>query len=214
MNRIDLNNSLPNVFVGQEDITSDIWLKDVTFNRNQKYLIEAASGVGKSSLCSFIFGQRQDYAGDICFDKQNISGFSADVWDVLRTRHMSLLFQDLRLFSELTALENVIVKNNLTNFKTVQEIREMFERLNISEKIDVRTDKLSWGQRQRVAVIRALCQPFDFLFLDEPISHLDDENAKKVAELVDEERVKQEATVITTSIGKHLPLNYDKRFAL
>lgn len=214
MNRIDLENTLPNVFIGQENISSDIWLKNITFEKNQRYLIEAASGVGKSSLCSFIFGSRKDYAGEITFDKQNIKGFSVDVWDVLRMCHISLLFQELRLFSELTAFENVIIKNNLMHYKSEQEIKMMFEFLNIEDKIDHRIDKLSWGQRQRVAVIRALCQPFDFLFLDEPISHLDNENAGRVAELVEQEAAKQQATIITTSIGKHLSLNYDKTFAL
>lgn len=214
MNRIDLNNTLPNVFRDQENISSEIWQKKISFEQDKKYLIEAASGVGKSSLCSFIFGHRQDYEGEICFDKQDITGFSSDVWDVLRKEHISLLFQELRLFSELTAFENVLIKNNLTNYKTEQEIRGMFEFLNINDKIDVRVDKLSWGQRQRVAIIRALCQPFDFLILDEPISHLDDENANCVAELVEGERMRQNATVIATSIGKHLPLNYDIKFAL
>ena len=214
MNRIDLENTLPDVFRGQEDISSEIWQKRVSFERDKNYLIEAASGVGKSSLCSFIFGHRFDYEGEMLFDKRNVKDFSSDIWDALRTKHICLLFQELRLFSELTALENVQIKNNLTNHKTDQEIKDMFALLNIEEKMNIRTDKLSWGQRQRVAVIRALCQPFDFLFLDEPISHLDDVNAKHVAELVEAERSRQGATVVVTSIGKHLPLNYDMKFAL
>lgn len=214
MNRIDLKNTLPDVFRGQEGISSDVWQKEVTFERDRQYLIEAASGVGKSSMCSFVFGHRFDYEGEILFDRQNTKGFSSDVWDGLRTKHVCLLFQDLRLFSELTAFENVLIKNSLTRHKSEHEIKEMFQLLNIEEKLNERTDKLSWGQRQRVAVIRALCQPFDFLFLDEPISHLDDVNAKHVAELVEQERLRQGATVVATSIGKHLPLNYDMKFAL
>ena len=65
---------------------------------------------------------------------------------------------------------------------------------------------LSFGQQQRVAFIRSLCQPFDFIFLDEPISHLDDENSAIMSQLLMEETEKQGAGVIVTSIGKHLEL--------
>ena len=70
--------------------------------------------------------------------------------------------------------------------------------------------KLSFGQQQRVAFIRAFCQPFDFLFLDEPISHLDDENSRIMGEIIIDEAGKQGAGVIATSIGKHIELPYKK----
>lgn len=73
-------------------------------------------------------------------------------------------FQDLRIFTELTALENVQLKNNLTGYKKKKEILAFFEKLGLSDKLNVKTGKLSFGQQQRVAFIRALCQPFDFLF--------------------------------------------------
>ena len=68
---------------------------------------------------------------------------------------------------------------------------------------------LSFGQQQRVALMRALVQPFDFLLADEPISHLDEGNAQIMAELISREAESQGACIITTSIGKHLPLDYD-----
>jgi putative ABC transport system ATP-binding protein len=73
----------------------------------------------------------------------------------------------------------------------------------------VKAGKLSFGQQQRVAFIRALCQPFDFLFLDEPISHLDDDNSRIMGELIIAEAKAQGAGVIATSIGKHIELPYN-----
>ena len=73
---------------------------------------------------------------------------------------------------------------------------------------------MSFGQQQRVALIRALVQPFDFLFADEPISHLDDHNSSIMGEIMMKEAHKQGAGVIITSIGKHMQLNYDKTFRL
>lgn len=73
----------------------------------------------------------------------------------------------------------------------------------------MKAGKLSFGQQQRVAFIRALCQPFDFLFLDEPISHLDDDNSRIMGELIIAEAKAQGAGVIATSIGKHIELPYN-----
>ena len=119
-----------------------------------------------------------------------------------------MLFQELRIFPELTALENVQLKNRLTNYKKKKEILALFETLGIAEKVNEKAGKLSFGQQQRVAFIRALCQPFDFLFLDEPVSHLDDDNSRIMGELVIAEAEKQGAGVIATSIGKHIDLPY------
>jgi ABC-type phosphate/phosphonate transport system ATPase subunit len=73
---------------------------------------------------------------------------------------------------------------------------------------------MSYGQQQRVALIRALCQPFNFLLLDEPISHLDDRNADVMRDIILREASRQGAAVIATSIGKHMNINYDKRLSL
>ena len=73
---------------------------------------------------------------------------------------------------------------------------------------------LSFGQQQRVAMIRARVQPFDFLLADEPISHLDETNSRVMAAIMMEEAHRQGAGIVTTSIGKHMDLPYDKTLCL
>lgn len=214
MDKIILRNTLPAIFSKESNITSDVWQKDILFEKGEYYLIEANSGTGKSSLCSYMYGYRADYLGDILFDNLNIRNIKIKEWDEIRSSKLSILFQELNLFAELTALENVQLKNNLTNYKTEEEIDRMFSQLNIRDKKDSKIGKMSWGQQQRVAVIRSLCQPFDFLILDEPISHLDDVNTRIMAEMIESEASKQSAAIIVTSIGKHLPLSYSKVLAL
>ena len=214
MNKITLQNTLPEVFAGKDSIDSDIWHKEVEFERGHFYQIEAASGTGKSSLCSYIYGYRNDYQGIIGFDGNNIRQLSVKEWVEIRKRSLSMLFQDLRLFPELTSMENVLLKNSLTGFKKKKEIKDLFLQLGIVDKIDVPIGKMSFGQQQRVALIRSLCQPFDFLFMDEPVSHLDEVNARNMARILTEEAMRQGAGVIVTSIGKHLELDYTKKLML
>ena len=149
----------------------------------------------------------------LCGDELNLySGNDDQIIPLLALGGM--LFQDLRIFTELTALENVQLKNNLTGYKKKKEVLAYFEQLGIADKINVKVGKLSFGQQQRVAFIRALCQPFDFLFLDEPISHLDNDNSRIMGEIITAEVERQGAGVIATSIGKHIDLPYDHIFQL
>ncbi len=214
MNNIHLRQTLPQVFADRDAITSDIWHQQITFSKGKSYLIEAASGTGKSSLCSYIYGYRRDYQGIINFDERNIRSLSVSEWGNIRRQSLSILFQELRIFPELTALENVLLKNRLTNHKKKKEIITLFETMGIADKTDVKAGKLSFGQQQRVAFIRSLCQPFDFIFLDEPVSHLDDENGAIMSRLLTEEAGRQQAGIIVTSIGKHLPLAYNEVYKL
>ena len=214
MKRIHLQQTLPQVFADRDAITSDVWHQDLVFSKGKRYLIEAASGTGKSSLCSYIYGYRRDYQGIINFDERNIRSLSVNEWVDVRKHSLSILFQELRIFPELTALENVLLKNRLTNYKKKKEILALFEATGIADKTHERAGKLSFGQQQRVAFVRSLCQPFDFIFLDEPISHLDDENGAIMSRLLMEESERQAAGVIVTSIGKHLELEYNEIFKL
>ena len=205
---------LPEVFVSRADISSEVWQCDVFFERGKTYLIEAASGAGKSSLCSFLYGYRDDYQGEIFFDDCDIRGLRSSDWTCIRRSHIGQLFQELRLFPELTAWENVAVKNQLTGFHDERTVSEWFDALGIASHRDRRVKYMSFGQQQRVALIRALCQPFDFLLADEPVSHLDDHNSRVMGEILQAEADRQGAALILTSIGKHIDMNYDVRLRL
>lgn len=210
MDSITLNKVLPHVFSHVQGLVSDVWNEEITFHKGHYYLLEANSGKGKSTFCSYLIGYRRDFDGKILFDEQNINAFTIKNWVEIRTRHVSYLFQELRLFPELTALENVLIKNNMTHFKTKAQILDWFEELGVADKLNVRIGQMSFGQQQRVALIRSLVQPFDFLLADEPISHLDDNNSNAMAQVLLREATHQGAGVIVTSIGKHLALKYDK----
>ena len=214
MEKISLQGVCPKIFQSLDLSQSDVWRKDITFHKGESYLLEAASGTGKSSLCSYLYGHRNDYEGLITFDYEPIRSFKIKEWTAVRKSSISILFQDLRLFPELTALENVLIKNRLTNYQSKKAIIELFEKLGIQDKLNSKVEILSFGQQQRVAFIRSLCQPMDFILLDEPISHLDDANATVMSAILLEEIQKSGAGIIVTSIGKHLPLIYNQTLRL
>ena len=206
--KITLSNTLPQVFTGMEHEVpvslSQVWLQNIEFARPNYYMVEAESGTGKSSLCSYIYGSRGDYHGKILFDGRDVSELTIEQWCELRTRSLAYLPQEMQLFPELTVLENIEIKNRLTGCKSREWILEALERLEISVKADVLAGKLSVGQQQRVAIIRALCQPFDFILIDEPVSHLDQRNNNIVAHLIQEEAQSNGASIIATSVGNKI----------
>jgi len=215
MQTIQLNRLLPHVFRERKDaLQSDVWMKDLTIERGKTYLIEAMSGTGKSSLCAYLIGYRTDFDGTIHFDGENTATFSTARWTQLRRDTLSHLFQELRLFPELTALENVEIKNRLTHHKPQQWIENIFKRLGIHEKLHAKVGKMSFGQQQRVAFVRTLVQPADFILLDEPVSHLDDANSRIMADILSEEVKASGPAVVVTSIGKQLPIHYDETLNL
>ena len=115
MDKIELHNVCPDIFKLREDMSgSDIWRKEnVCFSRGKHYLIECASGTGKSSFCSYLVGMRNDFSGKILFDNRDSKDYSMKEWVSLRKSGISLMFQELRMFPELTAYENVEIRNVL-----------------------------------------------------------------------------------------------------
>jgi putative ABC transport system ATP-binding protein len=184
---------------------SDIYLQnEVVFQKGKKYLLKANSGHGKSSILNFIYDCNKNYTGKIIFEGSDHSIIS------LRRTKLSYVFQDFKLFPKLTLWENIKIKNNLTNFKTDEHILMLIDKLGLSEKKDQLVETLSLGQRQRVSIIRSLCQPFDFLLLDEPFSHLDESNIEILTTILDQELEDQDAGFIMTTLNNEYFFKYDK----
>ena len=211
---IKLDKVIPDFFGStfSKDEPTDVWGKELTFTRGVTYLIEAASGRGKSSLCSFIYGLRSDYAGSIEFIGNEGKALSTTQKDLCGTRRtmLAMMFQEHRIFPELTAVENVLMKNQLTDYFTEKEIRERLTMLGLEQRLDTPCGKLSLGQQQRVAFVRLLAQPADFVILDEPVSHLDAGNARIMGTMLRQRQLADGMGVIVTSIGQRLPYEYDK----
>ncbi len=207
---IHFNQVVPTPLSSTKHKENSLWNKSVILEKGKKIVVEAPSGRGKSTLINLLFGIRKDYTGEIFLDGQLISNFSKATWSVYRKDKIAIVFQDLQLFPQLTVLENLQLKNDLTNHYTQAELVAFMDQVGLSEKLNEKCGNLSMGQQQRVAIIRAICQPFSWLLLDEPFSHLDADNAGICMGIINEACGKQQAGWVLTSLGTNVKSSYDQ----
>jgi ABC-type lipoprotein export system ATPase subunit len=198
--QIHLQQVVP-TFIEEEKISqSQIWNSELIFTGAEKVQIVAPSGSGKTSLIHFFYGLRKDYTGKILYDNNTINNFDAEQFASYRQQNISIVFQDLRLFAEQTVLQNLDIKRQLKPYHTESKIAAMAKRLGIENKLHKLCKTCSYGEQQRIAIIRSLQQPFNFLLLDEPFSHLDEANRKKAMELMEEEAALRKASIILADL--------------
>lgn len=207
--KITLNKVMPFPLASIRHGESSIWGNDTVLESGRKIMLNAASGKGKSTFTSTTLGLRYDYDGTITYDTRDVRSFSPDEWTELRRTRVSVVFQDLQLFPSLTVKENLLIKNNLTNCFQEEELLEWLKQLGIADKWNQQCGILSMGQQQRVAIIRALSQPYEWLILDEPFSHLDEENAQRCLQMIDKRTDELGAGFVLTTLGDDYQFPFD-----
>jgi len=208
--QLQVKNLLPSYFEEARKKNSETWGRDLSFSKGDWVKIVAPSGSGKTSLIHFLYGMRQDYTGSISYDSMDLKKFSVEEIARLRKNHLSIVFQDMRLFAQQTVWENLEIKRQLDPFHPVEIIAKMCERLGIEDKLNSLCTNCSYGEQQRVSILRALLQPFDILLLDEPFSHLDNVNAEKAMELILEETKKRNACILFADLERNEFFPYNR----
>ena len=190
---------------------SDVWNKQLQLSNPEYIKIKAPSGTGKTTLVHILYKLRKDYEGNVLLDNKNLVALNADELALLRQQNISIIFQDLRLFPHLTARENIELNRVLQQpFYESNMIDEMAGLLGITHILHQKASMCSYGEQQRVAIIRALMQPFKWLIMDEPFSHLDKNNINKAAALIDAECKKRNAGFLLTDLEDDKHFNYAK----
>ena len=192
-------------------LESDVWNNHLTFEKGTRYLIDAPSGKGKSTFIQTLYGIQRNHPGEVFYGQKSLTSFNKEELALLRQKKLAIVFQDLRLFPEISAIENVQLNTNLSQNSQFNTIDDLFERLNISSLKHRVTKTLSYGEKQRVAIIRAIAQQFDWIILDEPYAHLDEHNTRCAHELIQEVAQSLHAGVILTSLGTNDLIEFDHK---
>tara|TARA_Y100000739_G_C20556676_1_gene440908 strand:+ start:166 stop:804 length:639 start_codon:yes stop_codon:yes gene_type:complete len=209
---IQLKHIIPDALNESLSPYGEIWGRDIQVSSGEFIHVLAPSGAGKSTLMGIMYGTRKDYEGDLLINNHKIHG--AKSWSDFRTNELAIVFQDLELLNDLTVLENIQLKNQLTNHFTEVEIFKMLVGLSLDKCKNKRVGLLSRGEKQRVAIIRSLCMPFSWLFLDEPFSALDDENTQKALSVIKEQVNSNKSGVIMANLHKDSWFNYSRTFKM
>lgn len=196
---------------------SEVWGASLTFHPNEKILVTGVSGSGKSSLLAFLYGLNVSYSGSIVYNEAEGKSFSETVWSMMRQTRLAIVFQTLKLFGDLTARENIELYSSLASDAALQaeNMMEMAQRLGVAAVLDRRAAELSQGERQRIAIIRSLSRPFQWLFLDEPFSHLDEANRRSAWSIIETECRNRNAGILLADL-EPLPdmYRFDRRLSL
>ncbi len=140
--------------------------------------IVGPSGCGKSTLLSLLSGERVPAEGEVRFGESVISSLSDAERRAFRIRSVGLVFQEFRLIESLSVLDNILLPCRLhralpLNAASRSRAAELAERLGIAGLLTRRPDRLSHGERQRVAVARGLLARPRLVLADEPTGNLD-----------------------------------------
>lgn len=189
---------------------SQVWRKTVEIQTGKFIRLQAASGRGKTTFMHILYGRRNDFSGNVFIDGADVAFMNANKWAGIRQRNISIVFQELALFGDLTGWENVWLKAVLTKQYDKDAIYAFAEHLNATHLLKKKCGIMSFGERQRIALLRSLVQPFDWLLLDEPFSNLDAENSRAASSLITEECKNRNAGLLVAALGADEFFTYDE----
>lgn len=166
---------------------------DLSVGKGEIVSIVGPSGAGKTTLLQIIGTLDKPNEGNIVINGIDVSKLNADKLSVFRNQHIGFIFQFHQLLPEFTALENVIIPALIGNTdarKATERAKELLDFLQLSDRMEHKPSELSGGEKQRVAVARALINNPSLILADEPSGSLDSQNKIELHKLLFELRDK------------------------
>jgi putative ABC transport system ATP-binding protein len=156
-------------------------------SRGEFTALVGPSGSGKTTLLNLIGGLDRPDSGNIIINNVDITQLSPNQLINFRLHHIGFVFQSFNLIPVLTARENVELIMHLQKINRSDRdlrIKQLFEEVQLSDKLNSRPSELSGGQQQRVAVARALASKPKFVLADEPTANLDTKSASNLLDIM------------------------------
>lgn len=207
------------VSAGAEKLSVDV-LKgiDVVIGQGEYVSFIGKSGCGKTTLLKNVGLLMSPTEGELFIDGRKISGLWTDELADIRRRRMGFVFQEYELLSEITALDNVILSGLLdkrNKEELVKRAHELSEYLEIDRQLLGKyPQELSGGEKQKIAIARALCNDPPFLFADEPTGNLDDASSKVVEDIFDMLHREMKKTIILVTHDLDFANKSEKKYSI
>ena len=169
----------------------------IAVERGEILVLMGPSGSGKSTLLNILGTLDSDFSGSLIIDELYISN-TVDITSIRRQK-LGFIFQFHHLLPEFTILENLLIPQMITeNYSNVPQnaAKEMLKFIGLKERMNHYPNEISGGERQRVAVVRAMINAPSIILADEPTGNLDRDNSQKMLKLMVKLKVKYKQTFI------------------
>ncbi len=188
---------------------------DIEIQQGVHTLIIGASGCGKTTLLHLLAGLRKPTSGSITILDKEITAMSSSDIDKFRGSNMGMIFQVPHFLRSLDVIENITLAQTLAGQDAQPDkVMSLLSDLNLEGKGNKKTNQLSLGEQQRVAILRAMVNEPKIIFADEPTSALDDANTEQVIELLKNQADKYGATLIVVTHDQRLKDNFNNMISL
>jgi putative ABC transport system ATP-binding protein len=182
-------------------------------DRGERVAVMGPSGSGKSTLLNLICGLDEPTAGAVNIDGVNIASLDDDARTRLRREKIGMVFQTFNLLSTLTAIENVSLPlrlQGLSRREADQRAKAMLERVGLGGRVTHRPDEMSGGERQRIAIARALIFQPPILLADEPTGNLDSKTGEEILKLLGDLHREFNTTILMVTHNEEAAAHCDR----
>ncbi len=209
MNIIEVKNLKKSYHDGETDTKA---LDGVTFNvrRGEFLAIMGPSGSGKSTLLHVLGMLDDPTSGKFFFDGKDVSSYTRDQLAALRNNKLGFVFQAFNLLPRTSVLENTklpLVYSDVPEHEWDSRARSVVEAVGLGHRMEHQPSELSGGEKQRLAIARALVNNPDVIFADEPTGNLDSKSGKNVMSIIQRLNEEEGRTIILitheTSTAEH-----------
>jgi len=186
---------------------------DLQIKKGEIVSIVGPSGAGKTTLLQILGTLDKPNSGDVLVDNVDFSKLGEKDLSVFRNQHIGFIFQFHQLLPEFTALENVMIPALIArkdSKKATQKAKELLAFLKLSDRMEHKPNELSGGEKQRVAVARALMNDPGLILADEPSGSLDSKNKEELHRLLFDLRDKFGLTIVIVTHDKELAALSDR----
>jgi len=160
-------------------------------------VIKGSSGSGKTTLLTLLSGLDRPTDGRVFIENQDITDMPEDTLAAFRNQDIGYVFQSFHLVPGLTAQENIMFPAELAGNRDAQKsAARLLERVGLGHRLHNFPHQLSGGEKQRVAICRALVNQPKLIFADEPTGNLDSENGRAILELLLQAKQESRTTLV------------------